>query len=340
MAMMRLILAVIIAWGALALPVKAQVIAQTNGERPTLKAKVVVHGDIVRIGDLIENCGVVANVPIFRAPDLGYTGTVPVDAILNAVRDHALIGIDAAGLQEVVVTRATRTVPATDIEGLIARTLSARFDIGDSKDIVVNLGHDMRTVYVDPSAVGEPRVTHIDYDTRSTRFDAMIEIPAGNTKRSVLRFAGRATPTVEIVTVGRTIDRGTIIKDADLVTERRPRAEVGRDAITRRADIIGMAARGTVQGGRPLRTADLMKPDLVLRNESVTLVYQGPGMVLTIRGKANDGGAEGDVISVLNEQSKRVVQGVIIGPGRVAVATGSPRLAANTAARSANANSR
>jgi flagella basal body P-ring formation protein FlgA len=37
----------------------------------------------------------------------------------------------------------------------------------------------------------------------------------------------------------------------------------------------------------------------------------------------------GDVISVLNEQSKRTVQGVIIGPGRVIISTGSPRLAAN-----------
>jgi len=101
-----------------------------------------------------------------------------------------------------------------------------------------------------------------------------------------------------------------------------------------------MAARGMMQGGRPLRAADLMKPDLVLRNEAVTLVYEAPGMVLTIRGKANDGGAQGDVISVLNEQSKRVVQGVIVGPGRVAVSTGSPRFAANNVTGSVNANAR
>src|SRR5215510_14859884 len=186
--MMRLIFAALVTWSALAFPAKAQVAAQFTSERPTLKAKSVVHGDIVRIGDLIENSGVVANVPIFRAPDLGYTGTVSVDAVLNAVRDHALIGVDTAGLSEVMVTRATRTVPATDIADLIARTLSARFDLGDSKDINVNLGHEMRTAYVDPSTVGEPRVTHIDYDARTTRFDAIVEIPAGSAKRNVLRF--------------------------------------------------------------------------------------------------------------------------------------------------------
>ena len=36
----------------------------------------MITGDIVRIGDLVENAGIVAEVPIFRAPDLGQTGTV------------------------------------------------------------------------------------------------------------------------------------------------------------------------------------------------------------------------------------------------------------------------
>jgi flagella basal body P-ring formation protein FlgA len=72
----------------------------------------------------------------------------------------------------------------------------------------------------------------------------------------------------------------------------------------------------------------------------VTLVYEAPGMVLTIRGKANEGGSAGDVISVLNEQSKRVVQGVIIGPGRVAITTGSPRFAANNVTGSVSTKAR
>ncbi|HEY7230724.1 MAG TPA: flagellar basal body P-ring formation chaperone FlgA [Pseudolabrys sp.] len=336
--MIRLFLAAFLAWAAFVAPSNAQTTVQPDPGRPVLKAKAVIHGDIVRIGDLIENAGVVAAVPIFRAPDLGHTGTVSTDAVLNAIRDHALIGIDTAGLDEVVVTRASRPVPSADIEALIARALSARFNLGASKDIVVNLGQDTRTIYVEPSAVGEPRVTHIDYDARSARFDAMIEIPAASGKRSVLRFAGRATPMVEIATIGRTIERGTIIKAADVVMDRRPRAEVGRDIITRREDAAGLAARGTLQGGRPLRAADLMKPDLIQRNESVTLVYEAPGIVLTIRGRANEGGVEGDVISVLNEHSKRLVHGVIIGPGRVAVTSGSPRLAANTPAGSASTN--
>ena len=45
----------------------------------------------------------VADVPIFRAPDLGTRGAVATDRVVEAIRPHQLIGIDTRGLSEVVV---------------------------------------------------------------------------------------------------------------------------------------------------------------------------------------------------------------------------------------------
>jgi len=326
--MIRSLVAVFIAFVACT-AANAQVAGQPEPQRPILKSEVIVTGDIVRIGDLVEHAGIVATVPIFRAPDLGYTGTVSADAVLEAVRNHALIGVETGGVYDVVVTRASRTIPAKEIEGAVTQALSARFDLGPSKDIVVNFARDMRTMYVEPSAKGAPRVTHIDFDTYSGRFEATLEIPISIGKRSVVQLSGRAMATTEVATVVRTVERGAILKDADVLMERRPRTETGRGIVTNREQVVGFAARGSLQPGRPLRLADLMKPDLVQRNETVTLVYEVPGIVLTVRGKAADGGGEGDVISVLNEQSKRTVQGTVVGPGRVVVRNGSPRFVAN-----------
>ena len=328
--MIRSILVAFVAIAALGVAAKSE---ESSSGRPTLKSEAIVSGDIVRIGDLIENAGIVASVPIFRSPDLGYTGTISTDAVLEAVRSHALIGVATGGIRDVVVTRASRTIPAKDVEDVIARALSARFDLGPTKDIVVSFTRDMQTMYVEPSSQGVPRVAHIDFDARSGRFDAMLEIPAGAAKRTAMRLSGRAVATVEVATVTRTIERGGVLRDSDVLMDRRPRAEIGRDVITRREQAISFAARNSLQPGRPLRLVDLTKPDLVQRNETVTLVYEVPGIVLTVRGKAADGGAEGDTISVLNEQSKRTVQGTIIGPGRVLVSNGSRRLASNNASR-------
>jgi flagella basal body P-ring formation protein FlgA len=297
--------------------------------RPLLKAEAVVTGDLVRIGDLVANAGIVAGEPIFRSPDLGMTGSVPAQAVVEAVRAHALVGLDTAGLAEVKVTRAARTIPAEAIEQEVARALSEQYQLGPVKDITVTFDRPLRAMYVSPSAIGEPRVSHLTYDARSRRFDAEVEVPIGAGNRGTLRLGGRAQATVEVVVVARAVERGAVIRDSDIDIERRPRAEVGRDTIRDRDRVVGLAARDNLQPGRALRSIDLTRPEIVQRNELVTLTYEMPGITLTVRGKALEGGAEGDVVSVSNEQSKRVLQGVVVAPGRVAVSLGSPRLAAN-----------
>lgn len=70
---------------------------------PTLKPAVTIVGDIVRIGDLVENAGAAANVAIFRAPDLGQTGRVAAARVIEAVLPHEIVNLEARGLTEVVV---------------------------------------------------------------------------------------------------------------------------------------------------------------------------------------------------------------------------------------------
>ena len=91
-----------------------------------------------------------------------------------------------------------------------------------------------------------------------------------------------------------------------------------------------MQARRQLRAGQAIKTADLVKPDLVQRDQTVTLIYEATGLYLTIRGKALDGGAEGDVVSVLNLQSKRTMTGTVIGRGQVAITVATPRPAAST----------
>jgi flagella basal body P-ring formation protein FlgA len=80
-----------------------------------------------------------------------------------------------------------------------------------------------------------------------------------------------------------------------------------------------------LRAGQALKTADLAKPDLVTRDQNVTLTYESTGLYLTIRGKALEGGTEGDVVNVLNLQSKRTISGVVTGRGQVSVSVATPR---------------
>ena len=63
-----------------------------------------------------------------------------------------------------------------------------------------------------------------------------------------------------------------------------------------------------------------------MRDQAVTLIYQAAGIYLTVRGKATEAGTEGDVVSVLNLQSKRTVSGVVVARGQVSVSPVAPVL--------------
>ena len=107
--------------------------AQTPSAVPALRASVTVKSDLVRIGDVVENAGPVADIPIFRAPDLGTTGAVSTDRIVEAIQLHQLIDIDTRGLAEVVVTRASRPITPQDISARITQALAGQYGLGDAR---------------------------------------------------------------------------------------------------------------------------------------------------------------------------------------------------------------
>jgi len=304
--------------------------AQSSVLTPALKASVTVTSDVVRIGDLIDNCGPVADVPIFRAPDLGTSGAVATDRIVDAIRPHQLIGIDTHGLAQVIVTRASRAITEQEISGRITQSLAGQYGFGEAHNIFVRLDGGVRTLQVEPDATGELQVVALSYDPRTTRFDVTLDLPTSTElHRLGARYTGTAIETVDAVAVDQPIERGQVLKASDLVVLRRPKDESG--ALTDLDATVGLAARHSLRPNQPLTMADLMKPDVVLRNDTVTIVYQAPGVTLTLRGQAQDAGAIGDTIAVLNAESKRVVQGVVSGPDRVTVGPVTTRVVDNGA---------
>ncbi len=119
--------------------------------------------------------------------------------------------------------------------------------------------------------------------------------------------------------LNRAFNRGDVIRATDVSIERKPRNEVTADAILDADNVVGFAARQTLRAGAPLRRPDLVRPEIVKRDELVTMTYEVPGIVLTMRGKAMEGGAQGDTINVVNPQTKRVMQAVVSGPGKVTI---------------------
>lgn len=319
--MIRILLA-----AALLLGTASSAFSQTA---PSLRANISVTDELVRIGDFVAHAGDAAPIALFRAPDLGTTGTVPVAQVLEALRAHNVIGVATNDIREVTVTREARTLTQKEIETEVARALESRNGLGDAVSLALSFDRDVRILQLDATHRGGLKPVAVRYEPRSARFDVTFELSRGDgTSPTRLRFTGTAIETVEVAVVTRSVERGEILRHSDIVLERRPKAEAGNDPAPRdRA--IGMQTRKNIRAGQPLRMTDLTKADLVQRDQSVTLIYEAPGIHLTMRGKALEAGAEGDTVSVMNLQSKRTVQGTVIGPGQVSMSVIAPRLTAS-----------
>src|SRR5262249_26320083 len=130
----------------------------------------------------------------------------------------------------------------------------------------------------------------------------------------------------------RPLARGEVVKATDIAVERRAKSETSGEPVTAAGQAIGLAVRQAMRAGQPLMRTQLMKPELVHRDENVTLVYEVPGITITTRGKALEPGAMGDTINVANLETKRTVQGIVSGPNRVTIVATSPRVAPVAAA--------
>jgi flagellar basal body P-ring formation protein FlgA len=316
MIMIRTALLALSALLALALPAQA---ADDGIAAPTLRANVTVTSDVVRVGDLIDNAGSAALIPVYRSPDLGTTGTLTVAQVLGVLRAKQVIGVMTGDIKEVQVSRLARTLANKDLENAVASALERRFGLGDAANIMVTFDRGIADMRLDASNTGALQAVATRYDARGGRFDIAFEINNdSNPAPTKLRLTGTAIETVEVAVLTRDIDRSDMLKSSDVAQERRPKAEVAGEP-TPRERAVGMQLRRPMRAGTPIRVADIARPEFVSRDQSVTVIYQVPGIYLTTRGKAIEGGAEGDTVSVINLQTKRTLTGVVTGRGQVTV---------------------
>lgn len=293
-----------------------------------LRPELNLSRDLVTFGDLMPGLtGEAAAMAAFRAPGLGETGTIQVSRIVEAARAAGIVresaDLDSHGFAQVVVTRAARRVTAADIEIAVKIGLQERFGV-DARIFALAIDGGAPGIAIEPELTGDVGVLDLSFDARSRRLQARLAVPGSMAMRlKPLRISGQLVETMEVVVPKRLIARGETLGKDDVVIERRPRDGQGGEVIGDARAAIDKVARRALLAGVALRSSDVQREEIVAKGDLVTITYEAPGLLLTLRGRANEAGAMGDVVSVTNPQSKRVLQGKVSGPGRVTVQSSS-----------------
>lgn len=302
-------------------------------ELPALRGDVTALRDTLTLGDLVANVPPeAAETPMFRAPGLGQTGTIQARRIAAAAEALGLGRIETGGRMQVSIHRAARHVGAPDAEAAIRKRLASDFG-ADPLSTGIVFDAPSPALVLEPTVEGEVVASDVTLDRRSRRVAATIWIgPSPNERRAQLRVSGIVVDLVEVAVVSRSLDRGQVVKPGDIVVERRAKDLIPTDAAGDGGPMEGRVAKRALGAGTLVRATDLIRPEIVARGDIVSVVYDAPGITLSMRAKAIEGGALGDTVNVINPSSKKSLQTVVIGPGRVSVggsASASPaRIAA------------
>lgn len=313
--MIRTLLPLTLATGLLATLIGAgQALAQNTMR---LKAEITVSGDTIRLDQLIEGIGEKGHVALFRAPLPGHRGTIRADRILDAAREVGIRGIEAGEVSAVRVVRPGRTISRDEMQLAISRAAMERGSLGNL-DIVIDDHHAARMV--DASRADAIRIASFNRDLRSGRFDARLTLAGAGEPADGWTITGSIVEMREVAVPATDIERGEAIQAKDLVLVKRPAAQVAADIVRPLADLIGMVPRRTLKAGEFVRSADLAKPVLVEKGALVSVTYQARGLSLSMRGRAQASGSQGDIVKVQNIQSKKIVEGVVTGLSQVTIA--------------------
>jgi flagella basal body P-ring formation protein FlgA len=286
---------------------------------PVLKANVVVVGSIVTVGDMFDDAGVSAEDALFRAPQPGTTGSVPLADVTAAAARIGIENFDPNGLSTVRVSRAASLVDETMLADLISVDLASRGIIGEGMSAELMFATPFAPVNAE--AVDQPvEIVSLRYLPASGSFNARVAI-AGQPQP--IDLVGTAELMIEVPHLVGSLPAGTLLTEQHVAMRAVPLRFVEASGVMEPEQVIGMALTRQTRDGMLLRPSDVATPMMIARNDPVTIYFRQGPMTLSVKGQAITGATTGGPIQVLNLMSNRVISATALAPGAVEV-SGAP----------------
>ena len=277
-----------------------------------LRETLVVEGPQITLGDLFELGGPEADTVLARAPAPGARAALDVNYVRQIAADHELDWANASGLLRLTITRASRVVDARELTGMIEGELFAR----EGGQHEVQLANTNLALHAPVDTIGGPQISALNYDPRTGMLSAEVAPFDG---AAPVRVTGRAYQTIDIPVLAHPVAAGEIIGDDDIRWVSLRSDRVRPDSVLDPVAIIGHQARRALRASEPLRGYDLQQAILVNRGDLVTLMFEARGIQLSVRARALENAADGELIRFVNLQSNRTVEAMVDGPGRARV---------------------
>ncbi len=283
----------------------------------TTRGEVLLAGSHVTLGDLFLNAGDKAGMIVAEAPAPGMKTAYDVTALNQIARSSKFEWKAEDNYVRVVVTRDSNALNSAKINELVAAEIAKAVP---SKDLDIALDNQSLEIHRAKSEPLSYRFSEIKYDPIKSRFETNLIVDrAGSSDAEVVKVTGRAMLMVQVAILNRSVTSGDVVGEHDVEWSRVAVDKAGADAVTDPSRLVNVESRRTLTVGSVLRMRDLRGAKIVLKGTLITIAVETPNMTLSAQGRAMADGAMGDTIQVINTQSNRAIDAVVVGSGKVSV---------------------
>lgn len=295
----------------------------------TLRPEVEVRRSAVRLSDIFVGVPADIDRDIAQAPG-PCKQVVYGPQILARLAENYRLNWEAEEISGQTIDTTTITAACTRIstEAIKDAVLTKLKEEQGGRDRFFEIAFDNRAIEATLPASQKPDfdLKNFSYDSGNKRFRADL---TAQTARGpyILPVSGRVFVKRNVPVLARRLEAGSTIGAVDLDWVQMPEERISADVITDLRQAVGREIKRDKAEGDILRSHDVVPPRLVLRGSTVMMRIETPFMVVTAQGKAQQDGAAGDTVRIMNTQSNRVIEGVVSGPGVVDIRMLSNRVA-------------
>ncbi len=299
--------------------------SQVSARTPSLvsiKPTVRLSEDMVRLGDLFSGLTPdLAERPLIYAPTPGKKLVLDARYLMRVARAYRINWRPLSAADRIIVERASNPIEIEELVNLVASGLAQDGIEGelevvlDQRDLVIHL----------PSHLAPyPQLERLEADPRTGRFVADVVAPPEHPESRRFSVSGRFHRLIPVPVLNRTVGTDEIIRGSDVDWIEMREDEVNRTVAVDLESVMGKTPRRPMRPHIPIRMGDLKEPELVRRKGPVIITFRSGNLELTARATALQSGAKGDIVRVMNMDSRKVIQAVVVGENAVEIINVDP----------------
>jgi len=279
---------------------------------------ITIETSYVTLADLFPDVPEkLATTKVILTPQPGSSITLNQQWLSAVAHKYGIPYTPQSKFEVIKVIGASEVIPVEDVEHALQDHL-VQILKNDSFSIKLDNG-DIK-LHFPKGKVGDMLVTNADVNSQQTRFTATVVLQHDSKELSRTKVNGRILALTSVPVLTRTVHRGETIQPEDVEWQTVLSSQVNQATIMDETSLVGASSnRQDLMPNRPLNKHDVSIPNLVLRNQAVSIVAASPYISITAKGKALENGGKDAYVKVMNVDSQRILHATVIGPQKVRV---------------------